>query len=153
VHPKKPFRANYIHPSHYSRAFNPIPKSRERVIQIEINQIRASQSILNEKPLQTPHLDIDSLPLVDKYFQIKDISNSSHLLKLHCWSKDKFLNQNDDIHLWESNFPKYLFPQVYLFPKIIHFYQASYIPSERAIISPNQQILFTITTESINQML
>ena len=52
----------------------------------------ASQSILSEKPLQTPQLDIDHLPLVDKDFQIKDTTTSSHLLKLHYWSKHKFLN-------------------------------------------------------------
>ena len=49
---------------------------------------------------------LDHLPLVDREFQIKDTASCLHLLKLHCWIKDKFLNQNDDIHLWESNFPK-----------------------------------------------
>lgn len=112
-----------------------------------------SQSILNEKPLQTPHLDIDHLPLVNRDFQIKDTTSASHLLKLHCWSKEKFLNHNDDIQLWESNLPKYLFPQVQKFPKIIHVGQLCYIPSQRATISPNQHILFAITAESINEML
>ena len=97
----------------------------------------ASQSILNEKPLQTPHLDIDHLPLADRDFQIKDTVSPSHLLKLHYWSKDKLLNQNDNNHLWESNFPKYLFPQVYQFPEIILLCQNHYIPSQRAIVSPN----------------
>jgi len=110
VRPKKPFIVDYIHPSHFFRSFKPIPQARKRIIQIEINQIMASQSILNEKSLQTPHLDIDHLPLADRDFEIKDTSTSSHLLKLHCWSEDKFLNKNDDIHLWESNLPKYLFP-------------------------------------------
>ena len=50
----------------------------------------ASQSILNEKPLQNPHLNIDHLPLADKDFQIKDTISPSHLLKLQSWSKDKF---------------------------------------------------------------
>lgn len=61
----------------------------------------ASQSCLDIRPPQTPHLDIDYLPLANNEFQIKDTASPSHLLKLHCWSKDKFLNQNDDIHLWE----------------------------------------------------
>jgi len=98
----------------------------------------ASQSILNEKPLQTPHLDVDHLPLIDRDFEIKGTVSPSHLLKLHYWSKDKFLNQNDDIHLWESNFPKYLFPQGYQFPKITHLCQNCYILSQRAIVSPDQ---------------
>lgn len=44
----------------------------------------ACESILNEKPLQTPHLDIDHLPLADTDFQIKGTVSPSHLLKLHC---------------------------------------------------------------------
>ena len=107
----------------------------------------ASQSTLDVRPLRTPHLDIDHLPLANRDFQIKIIVSHSHLLKLHSSSKDKFLNQNDDNHLWESNLPKYLFPQVYLFPEIIHFYQACYVPSQRAIISPDQHVLFTITAD------
>jgi len=43
-----------------------------------------AQSILNEKPLQTPHLDVDHLSLAHTDFQIKDIASPSHLLKLHC---------------------------------------------------------------------
>ena len=70
----------------------------------------ASQSIMDEKPLQIPHLDVGHLPLADRDFQIKDIASPSNLLRLCYWSKDKFLNQNDDIQLWESNLPKYLFP-------------------------------------------
>ena len=111
----------------------------------------ASKSILNEKPLQTPHLDVDHLLFSNRDFNIKDTVSPSHLLKLRCWSKDKFLNQNDDIHIWEINFPKYLFPQVYKFPKIIHLCQLCYIPSQRAIVSPNKQILFTITTNKITK--
>ena len=53
----------------------------------------ASQITLDVRPLQTPHLDIDHLPLANRDFQIKDTISLSHLLKLHCWSKDKFLNR------------------------------------------------------------
>lgn len=63
------------------------------------------------------------------------------------------MNQNDGIHLWESNFPKYLSPEVHPFLDIIHFYHACYIPSQRSIVAPDQQVLFTITAEPINQML
>lgn len=113
----------------------------------------ASQTSLDKRPLQTPQLDIDHLALADRDFQIKDIASPTYLLKLHCWSKGKNLNQNDDIHLWESNLPTYLFLEVHPFPQIIHFCQACYIPSQRAIVTPDQQVLFTITAESINQML
>lgn len=56
------------------------------------------------------------------------------------------------MQLWESNFPKYLFSQVHLFLEIIHFCQAFYVPSQRAIVSLDQQVLFSINAESINQM-
>ena len=80
----------------------------------------AFQRNLDVRPLQTRHLDIDHLLLADRYFQITNTTSPRHLLKLNYWSKDKFLNQNDDIKLWDSNLPTYLFPQVYQFPKIIH---------------------------------
>ena len=67
----------------------------------------------------TPHLDLDHLPLADKDFQIKDTSAYTLLLKIHCLSKDKYLNHTDDIGLWDSNFPKYQFPQVHIFPEIV----------------------------------
>lgn len=98
----------------------------------------ASQTSLEVKPLSTPHLDIDQLALADMDVQIKDTTSPTYLLKLHCWSKDKFLNQNDEIHLWESNLPKYLFPKVHPFPDIIHFSHACCIPSQRDIVAPKQ---------------
>lgn len=113
----------------------------------------ASQTSMDVRPLQTPHLDIDHLALANINFQIKDTASPTYLLKLHCRHKYKFLNHNDDIHLWESNLPKYCFPQVHPFPENIHFCQACYVPSQRSIVTPNQQVLFTIIAESINQML
>ena len=97
----------------------------------------ASQTSLDVRPLQTPHLDIDHLALADIDFQIKDTASPAYLLKLHYWSKDKFLNQNDEIHLWESNFPKYQFPQVHIFPEIMHMCYVCYVPSHRTIMSHN----------------
>lgn len=113
----------------------------------------AAQTSLDVRPVSTPHLDIDHLALADRDFQIKYTAIPAHLLKLHCWSKDIFLNHAYDINLWESNLPKYTFPEVHPFPDIVHFCHACYIPIQRAITIPNQQLLFTITSESINQML
>ena len=50
-------------------------------------------------------------------------------------------------------FPKYQFPEVHVFPKIVHMCHAYYIPSERFVMSLDQKVLFTITAESINEML
>jgi hypothetical protein len=67
--------------------------------------------------------------------------------------KDNFLDQSDEIGLWESNLPLYMIPQTYLFPKFVLKFQASYLPSQRSITSCNDEIMFTITSETINQML
>lgn len=112
-----------------------------------------AQTSLDVRPVSTPHLDIDHLALTDRDFQIKDTTTPAHLLKLHCWSKDKILNDTDDISFWESNLPKYTFPEVHPFPDIVHFCHARYVPSQRDMVATDQQLFFTITPESINQML
>jgi len=54
---------------------------------------------MDVRPITTPHLDLDHLPLADRDFQIKDIVALEILLKIHCLSKDKHLNNTDDIGL------------------------------------------------------
>ena len=108
---------------------------------------------MDVRPITTPHLDLDHLPLANKYFQIKDTIVLEPLLKVHYQSRDKFLNHADEIGLWESNFPKYQFPQVHIFPKIVHMCHACYVPSHRTIMYHDQKVLFTITAKSINEML
>jgi len=113
----------------------------------------ATPITMDVRPITTPHLDLDHLPLANKDFQIIDTSEYEVFLKIQCLSKERYLNHSDDIGLWDSNFPKYQFPQVHIFPEIVHMCHACYIPSQRAIMSPDQKVLFTITTESINEML
>jgi len=105
------------------------------------------------RPITTPYLELDHLPLVDRDFQIKDTTSTELLLKIHCLSKDRHPNHIGDIGFWESNLPKYQFPQVHIFPKVVHMYYACYVPIHRAIMSHDQKVLFTITIESINEML
>lgn len=47
----------------------------------------------------------------------------------------------------------YFLPYVHIFPNIIHQCHANYDPNLRAIMSPNQTIIFIITIDSINEML
>ena len=46
-----------------------------------------------------------------------------------------------------------MLPSVRFFPDIINQFQANYNPTLTAIMSPNQTVLFTITIDSINEML
>ena len=84
---------------------------------------------MDVRPISTPHLDLDHLPQADRDFKIKDTSVIELLLKIHCQSRDKFLNHANEICLWESNLPKYQFPQVQIFPKIVHYFHANYVPN------------------------
>jgi hypothetical protein len=72
---------------------------------------------------------------------------------LHSWLKEIFLDQSDEIGLWESNFPLYMFPQTYHFPKIFLRCQANYFPGQRVIASPTGEVFFTITSKTVDQML
>lgn len=112
----------------------------------------ATPIALNVLPISAPHRDLDHLPLVDKYFQIKDTSIQESPLKLYYRYKEHYLNHADKIGLWESGLPKYKFPRVHIFPKIIHYFHMNYHPSQRAVMTPDHSVLFTITIESINEM-
>lgn len=97
----------------------------------------AAPVAMDVRPITTPHLDLDHLPLADKDFQIKDTSAYKVLLRLHCLSRDRYLNHSNGIGLWESNFPKYQFPQVHVSLEIVYMCHTCYIPSQRAIMSPD----------------
>ena len=63
-----------------------------------------------ENPLLPPPVDLDKVPLVDKNRLIADTVYSFNFFDLQSWLQDVFLDQSDEIGLWESNFPLYLFP-------------------------------------------
>ena len=76
--------------------------------------------VLNVTSFNAPHKDLNYLPLVDKDFQIKDLSTNKNHLKVFCQSKDNYLNISDILGLWESNLPRYFLPSIHVFPDIIH---------------------------------
>lgn len=108
---------------------------------------------LNVAPITTPHRDSDYLPLADKYFQIKDLNFDDSPLKFYCKYQDNYLNHSNNIGLWESNVPKYQFPYVHIFLDMVHQCHANYNLNLRVVMSLDQIIFFTITAESINEML
>ena len=75
-----------------------------------------SQGIVTVNPLQPHVIDVEHTPLEDKDFKISDLVTDFNLLKFHCWSYDKYMDQANDIYLWESNLPKYILPQTFQFP-------------------------------------
>ena len=141
----KPFQTKPIGPQFYRKPFAPILESTRTKDAVLV--------ALNILPISTPHRDLDHLPLADKYFQIKDTFVQESPLKLLCRYKDQYLNHADYIRHWELGLPKYQFPKVHIFPEILHYCHMNYDPSQRAVRTLDQSVLFTITTESINEML
>jgi hypothetical protein len=91
--------------------------------------------------------------LADKDHLIADTRCEFDFADLQSWLKDTFLDQSDEIGLWESNLPLYLFPQVHHFPEFALKCQAHYLPDQRAIVSSSGETLFFITPEAIDQMM
>ena len=106
------------------------------------------------RPLQPPISFEESIPLTDLDYRITDTVVEFNLLEIHNWCQDKFLNKNqDDIPIWESNFPKYVVPVTHPSEDLIILCQMHYVPDQRAMVNKDREIMFFITTESINEML
>jgi hypothetical protein len=114
---------------------------------------KSKQAKGEENPFLPPPVDLDKIPLVKKDQLIIDTKCDFDFSDLQSWLKEVFLDQSDEIGLWESNLPLYLFPQIHHFPEFTLKCQAHYIPEQRAIISLSGEILLLITPESIDQMM
>ena len=66
-----------------------------------------------------PLVDLDHIPLVDRDFKIHEIISEFYLFDISCWWEDKFINGMDDIGLWDTNFPFYIFPKTHSYPELI----------------------------------
>jgi len=100
-----------------------------------------------------PPVDLDHIPLVDKYFKIHETIFEFDLFDIYCWWEDKFVEETDDIGLWDTTFPFYIFPKTHSYPELIRKCQSSYNPQQRVVIVPTREILFTIDAKSIMQMM
>jgi hypothetical protein len=114
---------------------------------------KSKRTKAKENPFLSPPVDLDRIPLDDKDNLIADTKCEFDFTDLQSWLKEVFLDQSDDIGLWESNLPLYLLPQIHHFPKFSLKCQAHYIPEQRAIMSSSREIIFLITLETIDQML
>jgi hypothetical protein len=114
---------------------------------------KSRQAEEEENPFLPPPVDLDKIPLVDKDRLIADTICSFDFSDLQSWLREVFLDQSDEIGLWESNFPLYLFPQIHHFPEFTLKCQAHYVPDQKAIVSSSGDVLFFITPEDIDQMM
>jgi len=100
-----------------------------------------------------PSVDLDHIPLADRDYRINQAQCDCDFLELYCWLEDKHADKIDEIGLWESNIPHYIFPLTFQAPEFTRRCQACYVLAQRAIIAPTSDILFTITAQSIHQMM
>jgi hypothetical protein len=108
---------------------------------------------VEENPFLPPPINVDWIPLDEKDYLISETKCEFDLAELKSWFRDTFINQSDEIGLWESNFRLYLLPQIHHFPEFALKCQAHYLPDQRVIVSSSRKILFSITPKSIDQMM
>jgi hypothetical protein len=114
---------------------------------------KTKQAEEEENPFVPPPVDLDKLPLVDKDRLVADTICSFDFSDLQSWLREVFLDQSDEVGLWESNLPLYMFPQVHHFPEFALKCQAHYVPEQKAIVSSLGDVLFFITPEDLDQMM
>ena len=95
---------------------------------------------------------MEQIPLADIDYKIADPMVEFNLLDIHNWCFEKSLDDHEEVHIWESNFPKYVVPLTHPCQEIIRLCHQYYIPEQRDIVNANKEVLFTITAESIKQM-
>ena len=103
-------------------------------------------------PLQPPVSTEEVIPLVDVDYKIVDPVVEFNLLEVHNWCHEKFLDK-EEMPLWNTNLPKYVVPVTHPGQDLVRMCQKYYVPDQRSIVNANREILFSITTESINEML
>jgi hypothetical protein len=114
---------------------------------------KSKKAEAEENPFLPPPVDLDRIPLADKDHLISDTRCEFDFADLQSWLRDIFLDQSDEIGLWESNLPLYLFPQIHHFPEFSLKCQAHYLHDQRTIVSSSGETLFVITPEAIDQMM
>lgn len=112
---------------------------------------KGEQELVN--PLIYPPIDFHHISLADRDHKIHETLYECDLFEMYCWLKDKCIDKYDDIQLWESNLPDYIFPRTNNIPEFVRKCQACYLPSQRAIIAPTGEVLLTITPQAIDQMM
>jgi hypothetical protein len=114
---------------------------------------KGKKSNVEENTFLPPSVDLDQIPLADKDYLILETKSEFDFAEIQSWFRDTFIDQSDEIGLWQSNIPLYLFSQVYHFPEFALKCKAHYLPDQKAIVSSARETFFLITLETINQMM
>lgn len=107
----------------------------------------------NENPMLPPPIDLDHQPLVDHLYPVVETNCEVDLYKIHSWLKQNYLELNNDLGLWDSLLPQFIFLQTYYFPEFVTWCQFRYIPSQRTVVAQNGEIFFSINGHLISEML
>ena len=99
----------------------------------------------NINPLIFPPLDLHHIAMADIYYQIYETHSDIDIIEMYFWLEEKWIVKFDEIQLWECNLPYFIFPPTHSAPNFIRKCHASYLPSQRAIVNYNGQVMFTIT--------
>ena len=91
--------------------------------------------------------------MADVDYKITDPIIEFNLLDIHNCCYEKSLGDQEEVHIWESHSPKYVVPLTHPCQQVIRLCQQYYVPEQRAIVNDNKEVIFTVTTKSINQML
>ncbi len=67
-------------------------------------------------PLIHPPIDFHHIPLANRDYKIHETLCEFDLFEMYFWFKDKYINKSDDIQLWESNLPHYIFLGTHITP-------------------------------------
>ena len=104
-------------------------------------------------PMVYPQVDLDHIPLVDRDYKIHETKSDFDLFDVYCWLKDKILDEADDIIIWETKIPHYIFPKTHSFPELIRKCQSDYDINQRDIMNVIGEIFFYLNAPSIQEMM
>ena len=85
--------------------------------------------------MQPPVVDIEHIPLADTSYKIADPIIEFNLLDINNWCLEKSLDDQEEVHIWEYHFPKYVVPLTHPCQEVIRLCQQYYIPEQRAIVN------------------
>jgi len=74
---------------------------------------------VEENPMMLPVIDLDKLPLFDQQYKIYETQCEFDLYELHNWAKWKLSNASDELSMWASFLPQFIFPQTHFFPEFV----------------------------------